>query len=229
MQSTSSWNNHPHILQDPGEMTDRWSDSYIGVGIEGKVQPLHVIQFVKSKEVYRVKGVLLDNGTTREMTADVESLVFEKPVGGLINFDESVFFTTYIPNRQWKRGYRYRNISLVRPFADEEAVAGARGRNALTNDPRFIEAFFMPTYPSPRAAIAQVRSLDVLARAFSRKFAVGIKDGYPDLQLFYKYHHVGRITDNDTVLLNENSEQLIEELSQYLPCEVVRKSVRQRS
>ncbi|NIP41353.1 MAG: hypothetical protein GWO28_01235 [candidate division Zixibacteria bacterium] len=214
---------HKFILDDPGEMTERWATSVVGVYYNGPhgrgVYPLSVVGFSKDKTAYNVTGsVYTRDGNTVPISVSVDDLVFDKPIGGLFNIRNSVVFATYTPRRQWRRGYRGQNMEIIRPFQTEESSAKFT-INRRTLDARdFIYQFFAPDYPSVEETIYLVRSLDRLACAFNGKFAIGLKLNAAVPQVYYKYLNVGSLLDDNSVALKREATHVYEELSQYLEC-----------
>lgn len=207
-----------HLLDDPDEMTSRWSGTFIGVKKEEGVLPLLVNSFRKTmSKGYIVEGSYSTNFDEIEKVS-VNDLVFKMPSFGVINHDDTTFLIRGIPKRQWKRGFKHTLVLFNDPFQKENSIRNKHFSNRMLTKYDFISSIFNPVYYPINQCINDVREFKALSRAFNNKFAIGIRSGYSNPRVLYKGIDVGGLTSKNIVMLRQNSIHIFEELSQYLEC-----------
>lgn len=210
------------LLKDLREMTSRWRGSHIGIQRDGVVKPFYVEEFRRSDniDIPHIVGRYPGKDLS-EITAT--GLVFNKPKLGMINFMNTTVYVTNLPLRQYRRGLMTGSLKTVNPFTRELKITHTVFPRKFVDSADFMAEMFNPSYPSVHECIGMIRGHSRIAVAFNNKYAIGIKSGYKSPRVFYKGHNIGRLDKDDTVHLRSSATHLLEELSQYLQCILVRK------
>jgi len=190
------------MLNDPHEMTKRYSNTYVGCTQEGGVSHILVKQFFTNDDS-KVRMLGQDGCVYKP-----DEINLTRPKLGAFNVGKSVVFITLPPVRQWKRGFVFKHAKVECRFK----LASAHHRTPTTTT--ILQSIYNPEYPTVEDALKEVKGYNTVARAFSPKFYFGLQYNASAVLVFYKKWIVGYVNDQDEIMLK--SHHLFEELSQYM-------------
>lgn len=207
------------MVDEVSDLKKRYNGAHIArkaTSSGGDVKPVYVETFYTNDDgaiVLRIHN--RDSERYDDELWDEDNFILGCPKVGMIFDGEKAYYMRRVPDRQWKGGYNKNVIRMGVLSGTEARELGLKSK--VQSDPDIINFAYNPKYLTIDEGISSMKKGKIFSFPISRNFAVSqqVKSEYP--VVFYKDWIVGWYKEEQVHLPN-NTQHLIEELSQYVAC-----------
>jgi len=160
---------------------------------------------------------------TKEFDITTHRFAWTNPTIGVVNYKDSVVYLSIEAGHNWRQGFTSGMMNYTDPlFLDtkllsREGIIGPRWRQ--TN--QMIAAMYKGFYFSFDDALRRIEAGTRRAAAFSQKYFIANSLVSERPIIGYKMHIIGEYGEDGYIHVVSNARHLVDELSQYRPCQVM--------
>lgn len=203
------------------ELNHYYRHTIIGYKEDDKIYPYHVNDFYKESGKVKITGdrLFIDKDECYwcplNIILDEECVSLTHPEMGIINLPEYAVHLKRVPYRQYKKAYYENNIQVNYVNYSECIKLGVQLYNST--DPKFLMSVFNPESLPIQDSINQIRNGDRLSAAIDRRFFLISLLYNKDIMIGYKNYLIGKLNDQDQVVLFPSASHHREDLVRYIP------------